>query len=124
MSFDNFAAGHGHSFGGEYVELMPLEKIRYTDRFDDPDRSGEMQTTVTLKPDSCGTELHVVQEGVPEVIPVGMCYLGWQESFLQLANLVKPEIPDRRRDFRPVRSSVLSVYSNPATEGPGSPGYS
>jgi uncharacterized protein YndB with AHSA1/START domain len=93
MSFTNFSTGHGHSFGGEYRELVPFEKIRYTDRFDDPNLSGEMQTTVTLTKVSCGTELNVEQEGIPEAIPVEMCYLGWQESLAQLAKLVEPEIP-------------------------------
>ncbi len=93
MSFTNFRTGHGHSFGGEYRELAPFERIRYTDKFDDPNLPGEMLTTVTLKPVSCGTELSVVQEGVPEVIPPEACYLGWQESLAQLANLVEPEIP-------------------------------
>jgi uncharacterized protein YndB with AHSA1/START domain len=94
MSFTNFTTGNGHSFGGTYRELMPGEKIRYTDSFDDPNLPGEMTTTVTLKPVLCGTEMSVVQEGVPEVIPVEMCYLGWQESLAQLAKLVEPEIPD------------------------------
>jgi uncharacterized protein YndB with AHSA1/START domain len=94
MSFTNFTTGNGHSFGGEYQELVPAERIRYTDRFDDPNLSGEMQTTVTLKQVSCGTELDIVQEGLPEVIPTEMCYLGWQDSLAQLANLVEPEIPD------------------------------
>jgi uncharacterized protein YndB with AHSA1/START domain len=94
MSFTNFTTGHGHSFGGDYCELVPYEKIRYTDRFDDPNLPGEMQTMVTLKQVSCGTELFVVQEGLPEAIPLEMCYLGWQESLAQLANLVEPEIPD------------------------------
>jgi uncharacterized protein YndB with AHSA1/START domain len=94
MSFTNFSSGNGHSFGGEYVELVPSEKIVYTDRFDDPNLPGEMRTTVTLKPVSCGTDLTIVQEGVPEVIPAEMCYLGWQESLDQLAQLVEPEIPD------------------------------
>jgi uncharacterized protein YndB with AHSA1/START domain len=94
MSFTNFSSGNGHSFGGEYLELVPSEKIVYTDRFDDPNLPGEMRITVTLKPVSCGTDLTVVQEGVPEVIPVEMCYLGWQESLQQLARLVDPEIPD------------------------------
>ena len=93
MSFTNFGTGHGHSFGGEYLELVQGERIRYTDRFDDPNLPGEMITTVTLKPVSCGTELSVVQEGLPAVIPVEMCYLGWQESLAQLATLVEPEIP-------------------------------
>jgi uncharacterized protein YndB with AHSA1/START domain len=94
MSFSNFSTGHGHSFGGEYRELVPGEKIRYTDSFDDPNLPGEMQTTVILTPVSCGTELNVVQEGLPAVIPLEMCYLGWQESLAQLAKLVEPEIPD------------------------------
>jgi uncharacterized protein YndB with AHSA1/START domain len=93
MSFMNFTTGQGHSFGGEYRKLVPNELISYTDRFDDPNLPGEMQTTVSLKKVSCGTELNVVQEGVPEAIPVEMCYLGWQESLAQLANLVEPEIP-------------------------------
>jgi uncharacterized protein YndB with AHSA1/START domain len=94
MSFTNFTTGNGHSFGGEYRELVPGEKIVYTDRFDDPSLPGEMRTTVTLKAVSCGTELTIVQEGVPEVIPAEMCYLGWQDSLEQLAKLVDPEIPD------------------------------
>ena len=93
MSFTNFTTGQGHSFGGEYRELVPSEIIRYTDRFDDPGLPGEMQTTVSLRQVSCGTELTVVQEGLPEAIPLEMCYLGWQESLVQLANLVEPEIP-------------------------------
>ena len=93
MSFTNFATGSGHSFGGEYLELVPHERIRYTDRFDDPNLPGEMQTTVTFKQVSCGTELNVVQEGLPEGIPLEMCYLGWQESLSQLAKLVEAEIP-------------------------------
>ena len=92
MSFHNFSAGHGHSFGGEYRELIQSELIRYTDKFDDPNLSGEMLVTVILKQVSCGTELSVVQEGIPEVIPLEMCYLGWQESLTQLAQLVEPEI--------------------------------
>lgn len=94
MSFTNFTTGHGHSFGGEYRELVPFELIRYTDRFDDPNLPGEMQVTVSLKEVSCGTELIVLQEGVPAAIPLEMCYLGWQESLAQLAKLVEPEIPD------------------------------
>ncbi|MDO8787907.1 MAG: SRPBCC family protein [Sulfuritalea sp.] len=94
MSFTNFTTGNGHSFGGEYRELVPSEKIRYTDKFDDPNLPGEMQTTVTLKQVSCGTEVTIVQEGLPEVIPLEMCYLGWQDSLAQLADLVEPEIPD------------------------------
>ena len=93
MSFTNFGTGNGHSFGGEYRELVPFEKIVYTDSFDDPNLPGEMRTTVTLKKVSCGTDLTVVQEGVPAAIPVEMCYLGWQESLAQLATLVEPEIP-------------------------------
>ena len=94
MSFTNFSSGKTHSFGGEYLELVPHERIRYTDRFDDPNLPGEMQTTVTLKKVSCGTELSVVEEGVPEVIAAEACYLGWQDSLTLLANLVEPEIPD------------------------------
>lgn len=94
MSFTNFRSGKGHAFGGEYRELVPSERIRYTDRFDDPNLPGEMLTTVTLRPVLCGTELTIVQEGLPEVIPVEMCHLGWQESLAQLATLVEPEIPD------------------------------
>ena len=93
MSFRNFATGHSHAFGGEYRDLVPFETIRYTDKFDDPNLPGEMQVTVTLKQVSCGTELAVVQEGIPEAIPLEMCYLGWQESLAQLATLVEPEIP-------------------------------
>ena len=94
MSFTNFGTGNGHSFGGEYRELVPNEKLRYTDSFDDPNLPGEMQTTVTLKPVACGTELNILQEGLPAAIPVEMCYLGWQECLAQLAHLVEPEIPD------------------------------
>lgn len=92
MSFRNFTNGQGHSFGGEYLELLPHERIRYTDKFDDPNLPGEMQVTVVLAKVSCGTEISIVQEGVPEVIPLEMCYLGWQESLAQLATLVEPEI--------------------------------
>ncbi len=92
MSFTNFSAGGGHTFGGVFRELVPSEKIRYTDAFDDPNLPGEMQTTVTLKKVSCGTDVTIVQEGIPEAIPLEMCYLGWQESLGQLANLVEPEI--------------------------------
>lgn len=94
MSFTNFTTGKSHSFGGEYLELAPHERIRYTDVFDDPNLPGVMQVTVTLKPVFCGTELSVVQEGVPGVIPAEACYLGWQESLILLAQLVEPEIPD------------------------------
>ncbi len=93
MSFTNFSNGQSHSFGGKYLELIPGERIRYTDRFDDPNLPGEMQATITLKKVSCGTELSIVQEGLPEVIPLEMCYLGWQESLILLAKLVEPEIP-------------------------------
>ncbi len=92
MSFTNFGTGHSHSFGGEYLELVPFEKLRYTDQFDDPNLPGILTVTVHLKPVLCGTELNVVQEGIPAVIPVEMCYLGWQESLEQLAKLVEPEI--------------------------------
>ena len=94
MSFTNFSTGHSHSFGGTYVELVPHIRLRYTDRFDDPNLPGEMHVTVTLRPVSCGTELSIVQEGIPAAIPTEMCYLGWQESLGQLANLVEPSIPD------------------------------
>ena len=93
MSFHNFATGNGHSFGGEYVELVPHTLIRYTDTFDDPNLPGKMAVTVKLTAVSCGTELDVDQAGIPDVIPLEMCYLGWQESLLQLANLVEPKIP-------------------------------
>ena len=94
MSFKNFSSGKSHSFGGRYLELTPNERLRYTDKFDDPNLPGEMQTTVTLKKVSVGTELSVVQEGVPEVIPAEACYLGWQESLVLLTKLVEAEIPD------------------------------
>lgn len=93
MSFTNFTTGHSHSFGGEYLELEPYERIRHTDRFDDPNLPGEMQTTVSLKRVAFGTELTIVQEGIPEAIPPEACYLGWQESLTLLAQLVEAEIP-------------------------------
>ena len=93
MSFSNFGSGQVHSFGGEYLELVPHELIRYTDKFDDPALPGVMQTTVSLREVFCGVELTVVQEGIPEVIPPEACYLGWQESLVLLAQLVEPEIP-------------------------------
>ena len=93
MTFNNFSTGHGHSFGGEYKELVPSQLLRYTDKFDDPNLPGEMQVTISLKAVSCGTDVDIVQSGVPAVIPLEMCYLGWQESLLQLAQLVEPEIP-------------------------------
>ena len=95
MSFTNFTTANGHSFGGEYRELILNEKVRYTAKFDDPNLSGEMQTTASLKKVLCGTEIHIVQEGIPEMIPLDMCYLGWQESLEQFAKLVEPEIPDQ-----------------------------
>ena len=94
MSFINFTTGNGHSFGGEYLEIVPNELIKYTDRFDDPNLPGEMITTVQMKTVLCGTELTIVQEGIPEAIPVEMCYLGWQESLDKLKRLVEPVIPD------------------------------
>jgi uncharacterized protein YndB with AHSA1/START domain len=94
MSFTNFTSGKSHSFGGEYLELVPGERVKYIERFDDPNLAGEMQTTFTLKQVLCGTDVSIVQEGVPAVIPAEMCYLGWQESLIQLAMLVEPEIPD------------------------------
>lgn len=93
MSFTNFTSGHSHSFGGEYLELVPNERIRHTDTFDDPNLPGQMVTTVTMTKVSCGTELHVTQEGIPAAIPPEACYLGWQESLTLLAQLVEAEIP-------------------------------
>ncbi len=93
MSFTNFSTGHSHSFGGEYLELVPHERLRYTGKFEDPNLPGTMQTTVSLRAVLVGTELNVVQEGIPEVIPAEACYLGWQESLEQLAKLVEPTIP-------------------------------
>jgi uncharacterized protein YndB with AHSA1/START domain len=95
MSFTNFTTGKSHSFGGKYVELTPHERIRYTDAFDDPALPGEMQVTITLRKVDCGTELQIVQAGIPAVIPLESCYVGWQESLSQLAQLVEPEIPDQ-----------------------------
>ncbi|HUL56766.1 MAG TPA: SRPBCC family protein [Usitatibacter sp.] len=94
MSFTNFTTGNGHSFGGKYLELVPNERIRHTDAFDDPNLPGAMVTTIELKKVICGTELNVTQEGIPDAIPPEMCYLGWQESLEALARLVEPEIPD------------------------------
>ena len=94
MSFTNFTNGKSHAFGGKFLELVPSERIRYTDVFDDPSLPGEMQTTVVLKTVSCGTEVDIVQEGIPAMIPAEMCYLGWQESLAQLARLVEPEIQE------------------------------
>ena len=93
MSFRNFSTGNSHAFGGEYLDLVPNKLIRYTDKFDDPNLPGVMQVTVKLEPVSCGTDLSVLQENIPEAIPVEMCYLGWQESLAQFATLVEPEIP-------------------------------
>ena len=93
MSFHNFSSGNGHAFGGEYVELTANERIRYTDKFDDPDLPGVMEVTVSLQPVVCGTEIHIAQAGIPAAIPLEMCYLGWQESLAQLATLVEPDIP-------------------------------
>lgn len=94
MSFTNFSTGKSHSFGGQYVELTPNERIRYTDKFEDPNLSGEISVTITLRPVLCGTEVAIVQEGLPAAIPVEFCYLGWQESLALLAHVVEPEIPD------------------------------
>jgi uncharacterized protein YndB with AHSA1/START domain len=93
MSFHNFSTGNGHSFGGEYLALIPNVQIRYTDKFEDPNLPGVLEVTVSLKPVLCGTELNITQSGIPEAIPLEMCYLGWQESLAQLATLVEPEIP-------------------------------
>jgi len=95
MSFTNFSTGKSHAFGGKYLELTPNERIRYTDKFDDPNLPGEMQTSITLKQVFCGTELNVTQEGIPAAIPAEACYLGWQESLMLLAKLVEAEIPDQ-----------------------------
>jgi uncharacterized protein YndB with AHSA1/START domain len=95
MSFKNFSTGNSHSFGGEYLELVPNEKIRNTDRFDDPNMPGEMQNTITFKQVSVGTELNILQEGVPDVIPAEACYLGWQDSLKLLSQLVEAEIPEQ-----------------------------
>ena len=92
MSFHNFGSGNGHSFGGEYLELLPNEHIRYNDTFEDPNLPGVLEVTVSLKPVICGTELNITQTGIPDVIPLEMCYLGWQESLEQLAKLVEPDI--------------------------------
>jgi uncharacterized protein YndB with AHSA1/START domain len=94
MSFTNFSTGHSHSFGGKFIELVPGERIRHTDMFDDPNLKGEMQTTITLKKVFCGTELNIVQEGIPDMIPPEACCLGWQESLTLLAKLVEAEIPN------------------------------
>ncbi|MDZ4780609.1 MAG: SRPBCC family protein [Planctomycetia bacterium] len=94
MSFTNFGTGKSHSFGGTYTELTPHERIRYTDKFEDPNMPGEMQVTIALRKVLCGTEVNIVQAGLPAAIPVEFCYLGWQESLAQLAHLVEPEIPD------------------------------
>ena len=93
MSFNNFSSGNAHSFGGEYLELVPNERLCYTDKFDDPNLPGQMQVVVTFKPVVCGTEISIEQSGIPEVVPLEMCYLGWQESLAQLATLVEPDIP-------------------------------
>ena len=95
MSFTNFSSGKSHSFGGTYLELAPHERIRHTNKFEGPNLPGEMQTTIALKPVSCGTELNITQEGIPAAIPAEACYLGWQESLGLLAKLVEPEIPDQ-----------------------------
>jgi uncharacterized protein YndB with AHSA1/START domain len=94
MSFTNFSSGNTHAFGGQYLELVPNERIRHTDGFDDPNLPGTMVTTIVLRAVSFGTDVHIVQEGIPEVIPTEACYLGWQESLMLLAQLVEPEIPD------------------------------
>lgn len=93
MSFTNFSSGNTHAFGGQYLELVPNERIKHTDGFDDPNLPGTMVTTIVLRTVSCGTDVHIVQEGIPEAIPTEACYLGWQESLLLLAQLVEPEIP-------------------------------
>lgn len=94
MSFTNFTTGNSHSFGGEYLEIIPNQRLKYSDVFDDPNLPGEMVTTIDLKPVTCGTELTATQEGIPDMIPAEMCYLGWQESLEKLRHLVEPNIPD------------------------------
>jgi uncharacterized protein YndB with AHSA1/START domain len=94
MSFINFSTGNGHSFGGEYLEIIPNELLKYTDHFDDPNLPGSMITTITFKKVICGTEIFAIQEGIPDLIPTEMCYLGWQESLEKLKRLVEPNIPD------------------------------
>lgn len=94
MSFTNFTTGSGHTFGGEYLDIVPNELLKYSDRFDDPNLSGEMTTTILFKKVSCGTEITAIQDGIPDLIPVEMCYLGWQESLEKLKKLVEPNIPD------------------------------
>ena len=98
MSFHNFSSGNGHSFGGEYLELLPNERIRYTDKFEDPTLPGVLEVTISLRAILCGTELSITQSGVPDAIPLEMCYLGWQESLAQLATLVEPDIPGQDGD--------------------------
>lgn len=93
MSFHNFSSGNGHSFSGEYIELVPNERLRYTDRFDDPNLPGVLEVTVSLTPVLCGTDVSITQSGIPDAIPLEMCYLGWQESLAQLATLVEPDTP-------------------------------
>src|SRR4029453_4840372 len=117
MSFTNFTSGHGHSFGGEYLELVPNERIRHTDKFDDPNLPGEMQVTVSLRKVFCGTELNILQEGIPDVIPAEACYLGWQESLTLLAQLTEPEIPGELRPGQPVDPGrVLAEHPPPHRE--------
>jgi uncharacterized protein YndB with AHSA1/START domain len=94
MSFENFSTGNSHSFGGTYVEIKPNEFLKYTDKFDDPNLPGEMTTSVSLRKTIAGTEIKIIQEGIPDAIPAEMCYLGWQESLEKLSKLVEPEIPD------------------------------
>jgi uncharacterized protein YndB with AHSA1/START domain len=94
MTFTNFTTAKGHSFGGTYLELKPNERIQYTDKFNDPNMPGEMKTTITLKKVICGTDINIEQEGIPAMIPAEMCYLGWQESLMQLAHVVEPDLPD------------------------------
>jgi hypothetical protein len=113
MSFRNFTTGNGHSFGGEYIELVPNERLRYTDKFDDPNLPGDIQVTVTLKTVSVGTELNIVQEGLPDMIPPEACYLGWQESLRNLAMLVEPEINQWR--ISNLAATIATGPAQPAT---------
>ena len=123
MSFTNFTTGKSHSFGGQYLELVPHERLRYTDNFDDPNLPGEIYVTVALKKVSCGTEVDIVQDGVPDVIPAEACYLGWQESLILLGKLVEAEIPDSSHGRGPAPSGrgrlVQLSWSSAVVEGKG-----
>src|SRR3546814_20191093 len=127
MSFTNFGTGHSHSFSATYVELKPGERIRHTDRFDDPNLPGEMQVTVSLKTVACGTDIEIVQEGIPDMITTEFCYLGWQESLSLLANVVEPDIPAGACSYRrvtpapslPTPTTPVAQIKRPANSMPG-----